>query len=108
MFCQEFWQKEEITEIENTFSLLCEDDKKHKKWAWKRGKIKKGKHSSNPRLQSLLASVNRRNVNFFHNSAKDGLHVVPDHLSRMSDTACQSKDCVVERYLYDIPIHMFM
>ena len=32
--------------------------------------MKKGRHSSNPRLQSLLASVNRRNVKFFHNSAK--------------------------------------
>ena len=42
--------------------------------------MRKGKHSSNPRLQSLLASVNRRNVQFFHNSAKAGRHIVPDHL----------------------------
>ena len=66
--------------------------------------IKRGKHSSNPRLQSLLASVNRRNVVFFHNSAKAGKHVVPDHLSRLKDTTCRSQDCAIERFLDDIPI----
>ena len=66
--------------------------------------IKRGKHSSNPRLQSLLASVNRRNIIFFHNSAKSGKHVVPDHLSRLRDTTCRSQDCAVERFLSDIPI----
>ena len=66
--------------------------------------IKRGKHSSNPRLQSLLASVNRRNITFFHNSAKAGKHVIPDHLSRMKDSTCRSKDCAIERFLDDIPI----
>ena len=46
--------------------------------------MKKGKHSSSPRLQSLLASVNRKNVKFFHNSAKSGKHVVPDSLRQRS------------------------
>ena len=68
--------------------------------------IRKGKHSSNPRLQSLLASVNRRNVKFFHNSAKSGKHVVPDSLSRLKDTTCKSKDCAVERFLEDIPVKL--
>ena len=68
--------------------------------------IKKGKHSSNPRLQSLLASVNRRNIIFFHNSAKAGRHVIPDHLSRMSDNTCRSKDCAIERFLDDVPINL--
>ena len=68
--------------------------------------IRKGKHSSNPRLQSLLSSVNRRNVRFFHNSAKSGKHIVPDTLSRLKDTRCRSKDCAVERFLDDIPIKL--
>ena len=68
--------------------------------------IRRGKHSSNPRLQSLLASINRRNIKFFHNSAKAGLHRVPDHLSRMKDKTCNSKDCAVERFLDDIPVHI--
>ena len=34
--------------------------------------MRTGKHSTNPRLQSLLASVNRKNIKFFHNSAKAG------------------------------------
>ena len=65
--------------------------------------MRKGKHSSNPRLQSLLASVNRRNIRFFHNSAKAGNHIVPDHLSRLKDTTCNAKDCAVERFLHDVP-----
>ena len=68
--------------------------------------IRRGKHSSNPRLQSLLASVNRRNVRFFHNSAKSGKHIVPDNLSRMKDTTCRSRDCAIERFLDDIPIKL--
>ena len=68
--------------------------------------IRKGKHSSNPRLQSLLASVNRRNIRFFHNSAKAGFHTVPDHLSRKKDTTCLSKDCAIERFLDDIPLEI--
>ena len=67
--------------------------------------IKKGKHSSNPRLQSLLASVNRRNVKFFNNSAKAGRHIIPDYLCRMTDTTCKANDCTIERFLDDIPIH---
>ena len=65
--------------------------------------IRRGKHSSNPRLQSLLASINRRNIRFFHNSAKAELHIVPDHLSRLKDATCHSKDCSIERFLEDIP-----
>ena len=68
--------------------------------------MRKGKHSSNPRLQSLLASVNRRNVKFFHNSAKSGKHIVPDSLSRFKDTRCRSKGCAVERFLDDIPVKL--
>ena len=68
--------------------------------------IRKGRHSSNPRLQSLLASVNRRNIKFFHNSAKAGFHIVPDSLSRMPDTTCRSKDCAIERFLDDIPVQV--
>ena len=65
--------------------------------------IRRGSHSSNPRLQSLLASVNRRNIRFFHNSAKAGKHIVPDYLSRMVDSTCKSEDCAIERFLSDIP-----
>ena len=43
--------------------------------------MKQGRHSKNPRLQSLLACVNRRNVTFSHNSAKQGDHLIPDTLS---------------------------
>ena len=68
--------------------------------------IRRGKHSSNPRLQSLLASVNRRNIRFFHNSAKAGLHRVPDHLCRMTDKTCNSKDSAIERFLDEIPINV--
>ena len=68
--------------------------------------IRRGKHSSNPRLQSLLSSINRLNIIFFHNSAKAGNHVVPDHLSRLRDTTCKSADCAIERFLNDIPINI--
>ena len=68
--------------------------------------IRKGRHSSNPRLQSLLASVNRRNIRFFHNSAKAGRHVIPDHLSRLTDTTCHSTDCAIERFLDDVPVNL--
>ena len=66
--------------------------------------IQKGKHSSNPTLQSLLASVNRFNINFFHNSAKAGHHLIPDYLSRIKNNSCGSTDCAIERFLEDIPI----
>ena len=68
--------------------------------------MKKGKHSSNPRLQSLLSSINRRNIQFFHNSAKAGKHIVPDCLSRLADKTCNSKDCAIERFLDDIPVRL--
>ena len=64
--------------------------------------MKLGRHSKSPRLQSLLASVNRSNVQFLHSSAKAGDHVVPDRLSRMK-LSCGADDCQVERYLDDIP-----
>ena len=64
--------------------------------------LKLGRHSKSPRLQSLLTSVNRSNIEFYHNSAKRGHHVVPDTLSRMKRT-CGAKDCQVERFLDDIP-----
>ena len=66
--------------------------------------IQKGTHSSKPRLQSLLASVNRFNINFFHNSAKAGHHIIRDYLSRMKNNSCGSKDWAIERFLEDIPI----
>ena len=58
--------------------------------------------SKSPRLVSLLACVNRNNVEFMHNSARAGLHVVPDALSRMP-RKCKSADCQVERFLQDLP-----
>ena len=66
--------------------------------------MRTGKHSTNPRLQSLLASVNRKNIKFFHNSAKAGKHIVPDHLSRLTDTTCNVKDCAIERFLDEVPV----
>ena len=65
--------------------------------------MKSGRHSKNARLQSLLSCVNRSNVVFRHNSAKAGLHVVPDALSRVSRPSCCSKDCQVERFLSELP-----
>ena len=64
--------------------------------------MKAGKHSKNPRLQSLLSCVNRRNVTFAHSSAKGGQHIVPDALSRLS-RGCDCKDCGVTRFLDEIP-----
>ena len=63
--------------------------------------MKSGKHSKNPRLQSLLACVNRRNVIFVHSSAKNGQHIVPDALSRLG-RGCDCKDCGVKRFLDEI------
>ena len=65
--------------------------------------MRRGKHSKNPRLQSFLASVNRSNITFSHNSAKAGLHDVPDALSRKPRKPCTSKDCEVERFLSEMP-----
>ena len=61
--------------------------------------IRKGKHSSKPRLQSLLASVNRRNIRFFNNSAKAGFHKVPDHLSRRRDLLATQKTVRLRDFL---------
>ena len=65
---------------------------------------RRGKQSSNPRLQSLLTSVNRHNVPFFHNSAKAGQHNIPDYFNRRKDSTCHSKDCAIERFLEDIQL----
>ena len=65
--------------------------------------MKLGRHSTSSRLQQLLASVNRSNIKFRHNSAKAGLHTVPDALSRRPRATCGCKDCQVERFLDDIP-----
>ena len=65
--------------------------------------MRRGKHSKSPRLLSLLASVNRSNVRFRHNSAKAGLHIIPDALSRAPPKPCTSQDCQVQRFLADIP-----
>ena len=64
--------------------------------------LKIGKYSKNSRLQSLLTCVNRSNITFKHNSAKAGLHMVPDAASRLK-TSCGSKDCQVERFLRELP-----
>ena len=65
--------------------------------------MRTGRHSKNARLQTLLSCVNRSNVVFRHNSAKAGLHMVPDALSRISHPSCCSKDCQVERFLRELP-----
>ena len=64
--------------------------------------MKNGKHSKNPRLQSLLSCVNRRKVIFVHSSAKNGFHIVPDTLSRI-DHHCDCGDCGIKRFLDEIP-----
>ena len=64
--------------------------------------MKAGRLAKNPRLQSLLSCVNRRNVVFVHNSARKGLHTVPDALRRL-DTTCDCKDCGIKRFLDEIP-----
>ena len=65
--------------------------------------MRMGKHSTNPRLQTLLASVNRSPVNFRHNSARKGHHLIPDALSRTPSKPCTAKDCQIERFLEDMP-----
>ena len=65
--------------------------------------MKMGRHSKNACLQSLLSSVNRSNVIFRHNSATAGLNMVPNALSRLKLTTCNSKDCQVEKFLLDLP-----
>ena len=65
-----------------------------------------GRHSTSARLQAMLTSVNRSNVAFRHNSAKAGLHIVPDALSRIPGPVCRAKDCQVERFLEEMPGHI--
>ena len=65
-------------------------------------RMRHGKLSRNPRLQAILISINRRPVIFLHSSAKTGQHTIADHASRL-DITCGSKDCVVERFLEQIP-----
>ena len=65
--------------------------------------MRMGRHSKDPRLQSLLACVNRSNIVFRHNSAKAGLHIVPDALSRAPVKSCNSSDCQIHRFLSDLP-----
>ena len=64
--------------------------------------MRQGRHSKNPRLQSLLACVNRRNVTFVHNSAKQGDHLIPDALSRLNKS-CDYEKCSVKKFLDEIP-----
>ena len=64
---------------------------------------KKAGFQKNPRLQSLLAYVNRRNITFVHDSAKKGRHVVPDTLSRQK-ILCECQDCSVSKFLTEIPM----
>ena len=45
-------------------------------------KMKLGKASTNSRLQQLLASVNRSNITFRHNSAKAGLQFPVGRVAR--------------------------
>jgi hypothetical protein len=61
-----------------------------------------GKMSTNPRLQNLLASINRRPITFHHSSAKLGQHILSDACSR-TDTTCKTQDCSIERFLDDLP-----
>ena len=65
--------------------------------------MRMGRHSKSPRLQSFLACVNRSNITFSHNSAKAGLHTVPDALSRAPAKPCTSADCQVHRFLSELP-----
>ena len=65
-------------------------------------RMKKGQMSTNPRLQTILACINRRPVVFYHSSAKLGQHYLSDLCSR-SDTTCKTSDCAIERFLQDIP-----
>jgi hypothetical protein len=61
-----------------------------------------GKMSTNPRLQNLLACINRRPVLFHHSSAKLGQHLLSDTCSR-TPTTCTVQDCAIERFLDDLP-----
>ena len=68
-------------------------------------RMAQGKMSTNPRLQNLLACINRRPVLFHHSSAKLGQHLLSDTCSRTS-TTCSIQDCSIERFLDDLPLHV--
>ena len=65
-------------------------------------RMRRGQMSTNPRLQTILACINRRPVVFYHSSAKLGQHILSDICSR-TDNTCKASDCAVERFLEDIP-----
>jgi hypothetical protein len=65
-------------------------------------RMSQGKMSTNPRLQNLLACINRRPVLFHHSSAKLGQHLLSDTCSR-TPTSCSVQDCAIERFLDDLP-----
>ena len=58
--------------------------------------------STNPRLQNLLACINRRPLLFQPSSAKLGQHLVSDTCSRTAKD-CTVADCPIERFLDDLP-----
>ena len=64
--------------------------------------MRRGQMSKNPRLQTILACINRRPVVFYHSSAKLGQHILSDACSR-TDKTCHASDCAIERFLDDIP-----
>jgi len=68
-------------------------------------RMKKGQMSTNPRLQTILACINRRPVLFYHSSAKLGQHLLSDTCSR-TDTTCKAADCAIERFLQEIPANI--
>ena len=65
-------------------------------------RMQRGKMSTNPRLQNLLACINRRPILFQHSSAKLGQHLISDTCSRTAQS-CTVSDCAIERFLDDIP-----
>ena len=65
-------------------------------------RMQRGKMSTNPRLQNLLACINRRPIIFQHSSAKLGQHLISDTCSRTARD-CTVSDCAIERFLADIP-----
>jgi hypothetical protein len=65
-------------------------------------RMRRGQMSTNPRLQTILACVNRRPVVFYHSSAKLGQHTLSDACSR-ADKTCRASDCAIERFLDNIP-----
>jgi hypothetical protein len=67
------------------------------------GRMAQGKMSKNPRIQNLLACINRRPVLFHHSSAKLGQHLLSDTCSR-SAPSCTVQDCAIERFLDDLPM----